>query len=133
MQEKNFDSQKSDVEKLKDLSEVLTQYSLTAAEIFENDKKYRVEKIPVGGSKTVSGGNGSSLNIEKEQVDTAIESLQDLEDGQHFKNGDVLCVIEAMKTFTEVRADDSGIIKEICAKNGDLMEYSQPLFKYIKQ
>ncbi|CDB23459.1 acetyl-CoA carboxylase biotin carboxyl carrier protein [Clostridium sp. CAG:557] len=146
MQEKNFDSQKSDVEKLKDLSEVLTQYSLTAAEIFENDKKYRVEKIPVGGSKTVSGGNGSSLNIEKEQVDTIFSPMVGIfhdaytengsaliKVGQHFKNGDVLCVIEAMKTFTEVRADDSGIIKEICAKNGDLMEYSQPLFKYIKQ
>ena len=146
MQEKNFDSQKSDVEKLKDLSEVLTQYSLTAAEIFENDKKYRVEKIPVGGSKTVSGGNVSSLNIEKEQVDTIFSPMVGIfhdaytengsaliKVGQHFKNGDVLCVIEAMKTFTEVRADDSGIIKEICAKNGDLMEYSQPLFKYIKQ
>lgn len=146
MQEKNFDSQKSDVEKLKDLSEVLTQYSLTAAEIFENDKKYRVEKIPVGGSKTVSGGNGASLNIEKEQVDTIFSPMVGIfhdaytengsaliKVGQHFKNGDVLCVIEAMKTFTEVRADDSGIIKEICAKNGDLMEYSQPLFKYIKQ
>ena len=128
------------------MSEVLTQYSLTAAEIFENDKKYRVEKIPVGGSKTVSGGNGSSLNIEKEQVDTIFSPMVGIfhdaytengsaliKVGQHFKNGDVLCVIEAMKTFTEVRADDSGIIKEICAKNGDLMEYSQPLFKYIKQ
>ena len=146
MQEKNFDSQKSDVEKLKDLSEVLTQYSLTAAEIFENDKKYRVEKIPVGGSKNVYGGNGSSVNIEKEQVDTIFSPMVGIfhdaytengsaliKVGQHFKNGDVLCVIEAMKTFTEVRADDSGIIKEICAKNGDLMEYSQPLFKYIKQ
>ena len=133
MQEKNFDSQKSDVEKLKDLSEVLTQYSLTAAEIFENDKKYRVEKIPVGGSKTVSGGNGSSLNIEKEQVDTIFSPMVGIFHDAYTENGNVLCVIEAMKTFTEVRADDSGIIKEICAKNGDLMEYSQPLFKYIKQ
>ena len=53
--------------------------------------------------------------------------------GQNFKNGDILCVIEAMKTFTEVKSDESGIIKEICAKNGDLIEYSQPLFKYVKQ
>lgn len=146
MQEKNFDSQKSDVEKLKDLSEVLTQYSLTAAEIFENDKKYRVEKVAADKVEAISGGNISKLNVEHPTVNTIFSPIVGIfhdaytengsaliKVGQHFKNGDVLCVIEAMKTFTEVRADDSGIIKEICAKNGDLMEYSQPLFKYIKQ
>lgn len=145
-EDKKVDSQKSDVEKLKALSEVLTQYNLTAAEIFENDKKYRVEKVPVGGVETLSGGNVAALNIEKEQVDTIFSPMVGvfhdaysenenalMKVGQNFKNGDVLCVIEAMKTFTEVRADESGIIKEICAKNGDLIEYSQPLFKYTKQ
>lgn len=148
MEDKKIESQKSDVEKLKDLSEVLTQYNLTAAEIFDNEKKYRVEKMPTGGTEVVSVDNVSTIKLkaEDEQTDTIFSPMVGIfhdaysesensliKVGQDFKNGDVLCVIEAMKTFTEVRADESGIIKEICVKNGDLIEYSQPLFKYVKQ
>ena len=130
------------------MSEVLTQYNLTAAEIFDNEKKNRVEKMPTGGTEVVSVDNVSTIKLkaEDEQTDTIFSPMVGIfhdaysesensliKVGQNFRNGDVLCVIEAMKTFTEVRADESGIIKEICAKNGDLIEYSQPLFKYVKQ
>ena len=40
----------------------------------------------------------------------------------------VICILEAMKLFTEVEADVSGEIVEILAKDGDLVEYGQPLF-----
>ncbi len=40
----------------------------------------------------------------------------------------VICIVEAMKLFTEVEADVSGEIVEILAKDGDLVEYGQPLF-----
>ena len=40
----------------------------------------------------------------------------------------VICILEAMKLFTEVEADVTGEIVEILAKDGDLVEYGQPLF-----
>ena len=40
----------------------------------------------------------------------------------------VICILEAMKLFTEVEADVSGEIVKILAKDGDLVEYGQPLF-----
>ena len=40
----------------------------------------------------------------------------------------VICILEAMKLFTEVEADVSGEIVEILAKDGDLVEYGQPFF-----
>ena len=40
----------------------------------------------------------------------------------------VICILEAMKLFTEVEADVSGEIVKILAKDGDLVEYGQPVF-----
>ena len=40
----------------------------------------------------------------------------------------IICILEAMKLFTEVEADVTGEIVEILAKDGDLVEYGQPLF-----
>ena len=43
--------------------------------------------------------------------------------------GTVVCVLEAMKLFTEVQAECSGEIVEVLVKNGDFVEYGQPLFR----
>ena len=49
--------------------------------------------------------------------------------GSHVEKGDVLCLIEAMKLMNEVTAEKSGEIVEICAENGQVVEYGQPLFR----
>lgn len=51
-----------------------------------------------------------------------------VEDGQAVKEGDVLCIIEAMKILNEIEADKAGTIKRIMAENGQAVEYGQPLF-----
>ena len=48
--------------------------------------------------------------------------------GQKVKEGDVLCVIEAMKIMNQIEADASGEIVRIHADNGEPVEYGQPLF-----
>lgn len=48
--------------------------------------------------------------------------------GQSVKEGDPLCIIEAMKLLNEIEADKSGVIKEILVENGESVEYGQPLF-----
>lgn len=49
--------------------------------------------------------------------------------GSRVKKGDVLCVIEAMKLMNEVGAEEDGEILEVCAENGQVVEYGQTLFK----
>ncbi len=48
--------------------------------------------------------------------------------GQSVKEGEPLCIIEAMKLLNEIEADKSGVIKEILVENGEPVEYGQPLF-----
>lgn len=51
-----------------------------------------------------------------------------VEVGQTVKEGDPLCIIEAMKLLNEIEADKSGVVKEILVENGEPVEYGQPLF-----
>ena len=51
-----------------------------------------------------------------------------VEVGQQVAEGDVLCIIEAMKLLNEIEADHAGTIKAILAENGQPVEYGQPLF-----
>jgi len=51
-----------------------------------------------------------------------------VEVGQSVKEGDPLCIIEAMKLLNEIEADKSGVIREILVENGEPVEYGQPLF-----
>ena len=51
-----------------------------------------------------------------------------VEVGQQVKEGDVLCIVEAMKMMNQIKADKSGTIKAILVENGQPVEYDQPLF-----
>jgi acetyl-CoA carboxylase biotin carboxyl carrier protein len=48
--------------------------------------------------------------------------------GSVVKEGDTLCIIEAMKLLNEIDADASGVIKKILVENGQPVEFGQPLF-----
>ena len=51
-----------------------------------------------------------------------------VEVGSVVKQGDPICIIEAMKILNEIEADQSGTITQILAENGQAVEYGQPLF-----
>lgn len=51
-----------------------------------------------------------------------------VEVGQRVKEGDTLCIIEAMKLLNEIEADKGGVIKAILLENGQPVEYGEPLF-----
>lgn len=49
--------------------------------------------------------------------------------GDVVKEGDKLCILEAMKLMNEINSDIEGEIVEILVKSEELVEYNQPLFK----
>lgn len=51
-----------------------------------------------------------------------------VEVGDTVKEGETLCIIEAMKILNEIEADKSGVVTRILADNGQAVEYGQPLF-----
>ena len=51
-----------------------------------------------------------------------------VEVGDVVKEGDTICIIEAMKILNEIEADKSGTISKILCENGQAVEYGQPLF-----
>ena len=44
------------------------------------------------------------------------------------KEGDTICIVEAMKMMNEIEADKSGTVSKILVENGQPVEYGQPLF-----
>ena len=51
-----------------------------------------------------------------------------VEIGSQVKEGDTICIIEAMKILNEIEADKAGTITKILVENGQAVEYGAPLF-----
>ena len=52
-----------------------------------------------------------------------------VEVGQKVKKGDILCIVEAMKLMNEIESEFDGEVVEVCACDGDMLDYGKPLFK----
>jgi acetyl-CoA carboxylase biotin carboxyl carrier protein len=50
-----------------------------------------------------------------------------VEIGSQVKEGDTICIIEAMKILNEIEADKSGTVTQVLCENGQAVEYGQPL------
>jgi acetyl-CoA carboxylase biotin carboxyl carrier protein len=48
--------------------------------------------------------------------------------GSVVKEGETICIIEAMKILNEIEADKSGTVSKILVENGQAVEYGQPMF-----
>ncbi|MES2261444.1 MAG: acetyl-CoA carboxylase biotin carboxyl carrier protein [Pseudomonadota bacterium] len=51
-----------------------------------------------------------------------------VEVGSTIKEGDTLCIIEAMKLLNEIDSDKAGVVTQILVENGQPVEFGQPLF-----
>jgi acetyl-CoA carboxylase biotin carboxyl carrier protein len=52
--------------------------------------------------------------------------------GKAVKDGDVLCIVEAMKLMNEIKSELNGVVTEILVQNGQTVEYDQPILKIKK-
>jgi len=145
-----------DIRKVKKLIELLEESRINEIEIHEGEESVRISRLG-GVTQTIVQTPGSvdqsqSLSqpasapvsstqpavetghvVKSPMVGTYYASASPgasafVEIGQVVEEGDVICIIEAMKIMNQIEADASGKITKILAQNGDPVEYGQPLF-----
>jgi acetyl-CoA carboxylase biotin carboxyl carrier protein len=87
--------------------------AVVAAPVMPPEPEGHVVKSPMVGTFYRSASPGSPAFVEI---------------GSSVKEGDTLCIIEAMKLLNEIDADVAGVVKQILVENGQPVEFGQPLF-----
>ncbi len=143
-----------DLRKLKKLIDLVQESGIAELEITEGEEKVKIVK---GGQVSVSSYGAAPAPaqsrpagpaalpapeaasapegpaIKAPMVGTFYRSSSPdakpfVEVGQTVKEGDTVCIIEAMKLMNEIEADAAGVVKAILVENGQPVEYGQPLF-----
>lgn len=147
-----------DLRKLKTLIDLVSESNISELEITEAEGKVRIVKagaaapvqyVQTAASQTVAAAaHGVAAPaaaapavaaapvghaIKSPMVGTFYRSSSPgapafVELGSQVKEGDTVCIIEAMKILNEIEADKSGTVKQILGENGQAVEYGQPLF-----
>ena len=147
-----------DLRKLKKLIDLVQESGISELEVTEGEERVRIAKhygavaapvqhytlpaaAPTGGAP--GAATAVSLDDEDEMPEGHVmkspmvgtfyrspspgaESFVQI--GQSVKEGETLCIIEAMKLLNEIEADASGVIKAILVENGEPVEFGEPLF-----
>ena len=97
----------------------------------ESKKNTNIKKVTDSSNK-IPVDQKSEISLKSPLVGTAYlspepGSKQFIEIGQNVKIGQVLLIIEAMKTMNEIVADRDGIVKKIYVKNETPVEFGEPL------
>ena len=133
---------------IKELSDYLKEFNLTEIEITEKDTKIKVSKSnvsinnqPQAASISSPASNVSSaptqnvksgIEITSPIIGTAYHAPEPgakkfVEVGKKIKKGDTIMIVEAMKTMNHVPSTADGIVKEICVKDGQPVEFGQTI------
>ena len=139
---------KIDKKIIKELSDYLKEFNLTEIEITEKDTKVKVSKnnvsinnqpqlnsTPLSTSSTTSDTtkiNKSGIEITSPIIGTAYHAPEPgakkfVEVGKKIKKGDTIMIVEAMKTMNHVPSTSDGVVKEICVKDGQPVEFGQTI------
>jgi acetyl-CoA carboxylase biotin carboxyl carrier protein len=146
-----------DLRKLKKLIDLVQESGIAELEITEGEEKVKIVKggvvslttpaapaaspapaaapeakpIPSASAEPAAGQEGHV--VKAPMVGTFYRSPSPdakpfVEVGQPVKEGDTICIIEAMKLMNEIEADASGVVKAVLVENGQPVEYGQALF-----
>lgn len=86
-----------------------------------------------GAAPTVEAQNAVCGNVVKAPIVGTFYAAPDpskppfAEVGKHVKKGDVLMIIESMKLMNEITSEYDGVVKQILVKNGEAVDYDQPV------
>jgi acetyl-CoA carboxylase biotin carboxyl carrier protein len=147
-----------DIRKVKKLIEMLEESNLNEIEIKEGEESVKLVKAQVSSikeqivssvneaPKISSTENQDQKNSEMEKEEKILGKTVDspmvgtfygapnpgaddfVSVGDKISEGDVLCIIEAMKMMNEVKSDFSGTVKQVLVENAEPVEFGQALF-----
>ena len=129
------------IKKLKDenLGSLKFSNKTISIEISNNSDSVQIAQSPISSqpqnvSNTPTNESSSMQSIDSPMVGIIYltpkpSSPPFVKSGQKIKKGDTICLIEAMKTFNEIKSDKDGVVKSILVKNGEAVEFGQPLFE----
>jgi acetyl-CoA carboxylase biotin carboxyl carrier protein len=145
------------VEELREIIELVEKSSLQSFELKQGSEKLRMAKaanvMSVGDSRPFVDAINNKVEIKSLEKNEAIEENLKFVNviaspmvgtfyaaaepggeplvkvGQKVAAGSVVCIVEVMKLFNEVEAETAGVITEALVKDGEFVEYGQPLFR----
>jgi acetyl-CoA carboxylase biotin carboxyl carrier protein len=144
-----------DIKEIHRLIELMNENELLELELVEDSKKIRLKKKYDGGPRMVAapmpgmaaappaqaastpaaveGPPAGTVEIKSPMVGTFYrasnpESPSYVEEGDEVSADSVVCIVEAMKVFNEIKAEVEGTIVSILVENGQTVEYGQPMF-----
>ena len=143
-----------DLRKLKTLIDLVSESNVSELEITEAEGKVRIVKsggapmvmqqaamvpaaqiaAPLAAAPAVAEAAAPAGHaVKSPMVGTFYRSASPgakayVEVGSQVKEGETICIIEAMKILNEIEADKSGTVMKILSENGQAVEYGQPLF-----
>ena len=105
-----------DIRKIKKLIEMLEESTFDELEIKEGEESIRIARNrPIATNQTTYCAPAANF----------------AEIGQVVKEGDTLCIIEAMKMMNQIQAEKSGKIEAVLVENGQVVEFDQALFTIV--
>ncbi len=145
-----------DLRKLKTLIDLVSESNISELEITEADGKVRIVKAdpaaaapiqympapaavmmpavaaPLSAAQPAAAAPDAGHAVKSPMVGTFYRSANPgskafVEVGDTIKEGDPICIIEAMKIMNEIEADKSGTVTGILCENGQAVEFGQPL------
>ena len=146
------------IKQIRELAQIAAENGLSAIEIAEGENRVRIERavsapaaIPTVVSMPMAApaapAPAPAAEAEETNVDfnrtreikspmvgvfyaaPSPDAKPFVEVGSKVKNGDIVCIVEAMKLMNEITAEFDGEVVDICVHNGDVVEYGQTLFK----
>jgi acetyl-CoA carboxylase biotin carboxyl carrier protein len=146
-----------DVRKVRKFIELMNEHDLAEIDLRQNDQRIRLRRgpetvtmaamptmaappaasasMPAGGKPAESKADLSNAAYIRSPMVGTFYSAANPDSPPFVKVGDhvgpetTVCILEAMKVFNEVPAECAGKIAAIMAKNGDAIEFNQPLFR----
>ncbi len=146
-----------DIRKVKKLIELLEESGISELEISEGEESVRISRHPrmamqapaamaspmlqaaplAPAMPATSAGEHKPRNDEHTVTSPMVGTYYSaaspgakafVEIGTEIKIGQILCIIEAMKMMNQIESDKAGRVTAILAKNGEPVEFGQPLF-----
>lgn len=128
-----------DLQELQQIILLLKEEDLTEITVWNGDSRITVRRdscvrTPVAGNQAHEGGQEHPADMITAPLLGTFYSRPSPDDepfvseGEEIAPGDTLCVIDSMKVMNEITAEVPGRISKILVKDGDPVQYGQPLF-----